>query len=97
MDRFRALGLQSGMRRRFTVRLITLEGEKRYIEVAQRRQDESMMDADVVREYALQLWNDRTAHDGADQHGGAFAGQRAEALNRKSENAGEHGRIEESN
>ena len=56
-----------------------------------------MMDADVVREHALQLWNDRAAHDGANQHGRAFACQRAEALDRERENAGEHRRIEESN
>ena len=77
--------------------LITLEGEGRYIEVAQRGQNEGVMDADAIGKHALQLWNDCTAHNGADQQSGAFAGQRSEALDGESEDAGKHRRIEKAN
>ena len=70
--------------------LIIPERKGRYVEVAQRGQDKRVMDPNAVGKHALQLWNDRSAHDGADQESGAFAGQRSEALNRDSKDAREH-------
>ena len=55
------------------MRLIIFEREERYIDVAKRGQNERVMDANTIGEHALQLWNNRAAHNGADQQSGAFA------------------------
>ena len=55
-----------------------------------------MVNSDVVSNYALNEWHDRAAHDRHIQNTGTISGQRPEFGYSKTEDAGEHDGVEES-
>jgi hypothetical protein len=53
-----------------------VEGKIGDVDVAERREEERVMDADMVGDDALHLWNDRSADNRCDEDAGAVAGPR---------------------
>ncbi len=56
------------------------EGKSRYVDVADGRNEEGGVQADVVGDDSLQLGDDGSTEDGSDQDARSFAGERAEVL-----------------
>ena len=50
------------------------------IQVADCRQNKSVLDAYTVSEYSLKFWNNCAADDGGNEQTRPFAGQRSQAL-----------------
>jgi hypothetical protein len=65
------------------------------IKVANRGDDEGVVDADAIGQRALQDRQNRAAYNGHYQHSGAVACQWAKLSNSKRKNTGEHNGIEE--
>ena len=72
------------------------ESEECDVHIAERRDEESVMDTDRIRHLAFGQRDERAADNGRDQQARASSGQGAQALNAQSKDAGEHDGIEQS-
>src|SRR5438270_5769544 len=63
--------------------------KRKNVNVADRRQDERMVNSDAVGQDSLELRNNGAANDRGDQYTRAFSGQRPQAFNAQREDAGE--------
>src|SRR6476646_1053000 len=65
------------------------------VQITEHRQEERVVNANMIGDFSLESGNDRAAHDGRNQQAGTFAGERSQAFNGQGEDAGEHYGVEQ--